>query len=249
MRRKNEQNKRNMCTEEEAQVKPRRNVYLYGSSFNPPTLAHREIAAHFSKKCKNGDEMWILPVYRHIFNKDKKLIQYEDRMTMARLAMWDIPNVSITYLERTIFLDLLADEKNKSVNKNRTEEEIMKTFRTGSVNVLEWLTSKHPNVRFHWIMGADNFKDFHKWKNPERILELCRLHVLDRDGMLEKECLTAKERFSEGVEFHELENKCLDISSTSARMAETKDALEKQVLPEVAKYIMEQGFYSFNESS
>lgn len=91
-----------------------KNMYLYKSWCDSPTVVHRLTAERFSKKCKEGDEVWIFPVYN-----GKEQISYEDRMEMARIAMKGIPKVSVTSIDRTLLLDLLAAEKRKPGNKNR----------------------------------------------------------------------------------------------------------------------------------
>src|SRR5690606_40315344 len=44
------------------------------------------------------------------------------------------------------------------------------------------LKEKFPNYEFSLIMGMDNLKNFHKWKNHEQILKQCSVLVYPRPG-------------------------------------------------------------------
>ena len=62
-----------------------RNVLLYGTSANPPTgwAGHVGAAAHFKSMY---DEIWIIPVYQHMFASKRKLAPFHHRVEMGRLA-------------------------------------------------------------------------------------------------------------------------------------------------------------------
>ena len=47
-------------------------------------------------------------------------------------------------------------------------------------NTLAYLEEKFPENEFVLIMGADNLKHFHKWKNHEHILQEHELYVYPR---------------------------------------------------------------------
>ena len=232
-----------------------RNVYLFGSSFNPPTLAHKAIASYISTKytrtthkdkspsdlSNDDDEIWILPVFKHIFSKDSKLIDYETRMKMARLAFADVPNVTVTYLERTVFNSTLRKRRKQEGNKFD-----LKSFRIGTIDVLQFLSEKYPEVKFHWIMGADNYKDFHKWKNPEAIKNLATIHVFNRDGTLDE--LKKADKMKDGVVFHQLPKMDPGISSTRARAEKKEEDIRQTVPKTVADFIVSNRLYSFHSS-
>jgi len=71
---------------------PRR-ICLLGSSCNPPTGdgGHRLLAKHFAALY---DEVWVLPVYKHIFANKSNLAPFEERVAMARINFESVaPNV------------------------------------------------------------------------------------------------------------------------------------------------------------
>ena len=51
-----------------------------------------------------------------------------------------------------------------------------------TIDTLEFLARRHPEVRFIWLMGADNLAQFHKWRRWRDILSLVPVAVLDRPG-------------------------------------------------------------------
>ena len=44
------------------------------------------------------------------------------------------------------------------------------------------LTARRPGVRFVWIMGADNLRQFHRWRQWREIASMMPIAVFDRPG-------------------------------------------------------------------
>lgn len=51
-----------------------------------------------------------------------------------------------------------------------------------TVETLEELTRQHPDRRWFWIVGADCLGQLAQWRQPERILKLAQLVVVQRGG-------------------------------------------------------------------
>jgi len=51
-----------------------------------------------------------------------------------------------------------------------------------TVDTLAYLKRRFPNVRFVWIMGADNLAGFHRWRGWQRIAGMMPMAVFDRPG-------------------------------------------------------------------
>ncbi len=49
-----------------------------------------------------------------------------------------------------------------------------------TVDTIAALRRRYPNVRFVWLMGADNLSQFHRWRDWERIARQVPLAVIDR---------------------------------------------------------------------
>lgn len=64
------------------------------------------------------DEIWILPVYRHIYDSKQNLAIYQDRLAMCKLEYENVlhNNIKISDLEEVVF-----NEHNVDFLKNPSE--------------------------------------------------------------------------------------------------------------------------------
>jgi nicotinic acid mononucleotide adenylyltransferase len=81
-----------------------RRVLLFGLSANPPTGAqgHMGILSHCCRlPARRGDggavamvtafdEVWLLPVFQHIYASKRRLAPFRDRLAMLQLAVDDV---------------------------------------------------------------------------------------------------------------------------------------------------------------
>ena len=108
-----------------------------------------------------------------------------------------------------------------------------------TVHTLINLEEKYPEHSFNLIMGEDNLKGFHKWKNYETILENYHLYVYPRisEGKTENELL-------KHPKITIVNAPIIQISSTFIRKAilDKKD-IRTMLPPNVWKYIDEMNFY------
>jgi len=51
-----------------------------------------------------------------------------------------------------------------------------------SYETIAYLVARCPQVRFVWIMGADNLRTFHRWQKWREIAKLMPIAVIDRLG-------------------------------------------------------------------
>ena len=108
-----------------------------------------------------------------------------------------------------------------------------------TINTLVYLQEKYPEDEFHLIMGEDNLKSFHKWKNYEVILEKHHIYVYPRiaEGVVENQ-------FTNHPKIHRVDAPIMEISSTFIRKAIPLDKNIRPLLPEtVWEYIDEMNFY------
>ena len=114
-----------------------------------------------------------------------------------------------------------------------------------TINTLVHLKEKYETYEFHLIMGEDNLRSFHKWKNQEEIINNHKIFVYPR-------VFTEQEMEDNTVEFSSFNHsnviRCqapiMKISSSFIRKA-IKNGKDVRYLltPEVFKYVDEMNFY------
>jgi nicotinate-nucleotide adenylyltransferase len=108
-----------------------------------------------------------------------------------------------------------------------------------TVNTLAYLKEKFPEHQFALIMGEDNLKSFHKWKNYEVILEEHEMYCYPRisNGKVETQ-------FDNHPNIHHVSAPIIELSSTLIRSQIKSGNNVRPMLPEnVWKYLDEMNFY------
>lgn len=131
-------------------------IGLLGGSFNPPHAAHRAISL-FAMKRLGLDRVWWLVTPGNPLKDVKALPPLPDRIAAAQRVAHH-PRIDVTGLEAVIHTRYTID-------------------------TLDWLTRRLPLVRFVWIMGADNLRQFHRWENWRGIAARIPIAVIDRGGV------------------------------------------------------------------
>jgi nicotinate-nucleotide adenylyltransferase len=131
-------------------------IGLLGGSFNPPHAAHRAISL-FAMKRLRLDRVWWLVTPGNPLKDIRKLPPLDERVAAAQ-ALARHPRIDVTGLEAVIGTQY-------------------------SYDTIAYLVGECPGVRFVWIMGADNLKQFHRWKNWRGIASLVPIAVVDRGGV------------------------------------------------------------------
>lgn len=187
---------------------------LYFGTFNPIHLGHLAIANHMVE-FGGLDEVWLVVTPQNPLKNKKTLLDDHHRLTMVRIAIEDYPKLKAS----TVEFDL--------PQPNYT------------VHTLAHLEEKHPELDFVLIMGEDNLKNFHKWKNHEVILERFAIYVYPRisEGIVESQFLS-------NPNIKKVAAPVMEISSTFIRNAIKKGKNIRPLLPEkVWEYMDEMNFY------
>uniref|UniRef100_K3WUW0 Cytidyltransferase-like domain-containing protein n=1 Tax=Globisporangium ultimum (strain ATCC 200006 / CBS 805.95 / DAOM BR144) TaxID=431595 RepID=K3WUW0_GLOUD len=215
-------------------------VLLYGTSANPPTglQAHMGAVAY----CRSlFDEVWLLPVYQHIYSSKRQLAPFPHRVQMCKLVTNVLPKdngalVKVQECERELFEHLAA--------QTAAPEEL----RIGSIDLIKYLREQHPDASFTLLLGADTYNDLRtgKWKNGDELQTLVKLLVMDRKGVdapsqqHENENATSTDR----VRFIHIPG-LSDLSSTKVRATRDVNELRSFVGADVAEYIVHHRLYGF----
>ena len=187
---------------------------LYFGTFNPIHVGHLAIANHMAE-FGGLDEVWLVLTPQNPLKNKKTLLDDHHRLAMVRIALEDYPKLKAS----TVEFDL--------PQPNYT------------VHTLAHLEEKYPELDFVLIMGEDNLKNFHKWKNHEVILERFEVYVYPRvsEGIVESQFLSSPN-------IKKVAAPVMEISSTFIRNAIKTGKNIRPVLPEkVWKYMDEMNFY------
>lgn len=131
-------------------------IALVGGSFNPPHVGH-QLAALYVRSTLPIDEVWLVPTFRHPFGKPHE--PFEHRVAMC---------------------EELAKDLGPWLKVSAAEREVGGQGRT--IELLHWLLPRHPDDRFHFIIGSDILDDLPNWKDWDQIQKLVTVTVLHRAG-------------------------------------------------------------------
>jgi nicotinate-nucleotide adenylyltransferase len=189
-------------------------IGLYFGTFNPIHVGHLTIA-NYMVEFSDLDEVWMVVTPHNPHKKKKTLLDDIHRLTMVRVALEDYPKLKASNIE----FDL--------PQPNYT------------VNTLAHLEETHPNEQFCLIMGEDNLKSFHKWKNYDVILERYAIYVYPRisEGAVEHQ-------FVGHEKITKVNAPIMELSSTFIRKAISEGKNIRPMLPQnVWEYLDEMNFY------
>jgi nicotinate-nucleotide adenylyltransferase len=116
------------------------------------------IAEHMIK-ARSLDQVWFVVTPQNPFKQDVIISPDHHRLAMMRLAVLGHEGLVASGFE----LDL--------PKPNYTAD------------TLRFMRQRWPDNRFDLIIGSDNLAGFHRWKDPEDILEHHRLLVYPREGL------------------------------------------------------------------
>jgi nicotinate-nucleotide adenylyltransferase len=190
-------------------------VGLFFGTFNPIHIGHLIIANHLVE-FSDLDEVWFVITPQSPFKTKMSLLDDHHRYQMVYEAVENYPKLKPSKIE----FDL--PQPNYTINTLvHLGEEYGKAY------------------QFSLIMGEDNLKSFHKWKNYETILEHYSLYVYPRisEGEIEH-------KFEGHPKINRVDAPIMEISSTFIRREHKNGKNVRPLLPSaVWKYMDEMNFY------
>ena len=189
-------------------------IGLYFGTFNPIHVGHL-IIANFMVENSDLDEIWMVVTPHNPFKKKSSLLENHHRFELVYRATENYPKIKPSDIEF------------KLPQPNYT------------VHTLAHISDVYPDKEFCLIMGEDNLKSFHKWKNYETILEHHHIYVYPRisEGKIET-------RFDNHPKIHAVNAPIVEISSTMIRNGiKNKKNIQPLLTKEVFNYIDEMNFY------
>ncbi len=173
------------------------NIALFGGSFDPPHIGHEQIVKKIINKIKI-DKLFIVPTYINPF-KEKFYAEQNIRYKWLKTIFKNYKKVSILDYE---------------IKQNRA---------VTTIETVKYLKKLYNINNFYLIIGADNLKDLHKWKNFNQLNKLVTFIVATRNNIkVPKNLINLKIS--------------ANISSTKLRETLDKRYLPTSVSDEIIKY-------------
>ncbi|MBY6083413.1 nicotinate-nucleotide adenylyltransferase [Ruegeria arenilitoris] len=135
-------------------ARPGQVVGLFGGSFDPPHQGHVHVTLEAMKAFGLDRVWWLVSPGNPL--KSRGPAPIDQRVEAARSIMQH-PKVEVTDIE-----DL--------------------TGTRATADTLAAVRRLYPQVRFVWLMGADNLAQFHKWKDWRLIMDTVPVGVVARPG-------------------------------------------------------------------
>jgi nicotinate-nucleotide adenylyltransferase len=131
-----------------------KSIGLLGGSFDPPHKGHLYISLEAKKLLKLKEIWWLVTPQNPL--KISKPASYVDRVQNCCIFTKGQP-IKISEIENKI-------------NSTHTYES------------LNYIQNHYKNIKFFWLMGADNLINFHKWQKWREIFNNISIVVFKRHG-------------------------------------------------------------------
>lgn len=182
-------------------------IGLYFGTFNPIHVGHLIIANHMAEY-SGLDQIWMMVTPHNPHKKKETLLNDYLRLDLVYLATEDYPKIKP------------SDFEFKLPQPNYT------------VNTLAHLQDKYPDYEFSLIMGEDNLRTLHKWKNYEAILAQHPIYVYPRMASEAAEKESILPEIAQHPNIHKIDAPVVEISSTAIREGIKNRKNVRPLLPE-----------------
>ena len=202
---------------------PARRIGILGGTFDPPHLGHLLIAE--TARVALGLELVIfVPAGEPWLKSGQRITPAAHRLRMVQLATADNPDFCVS------------------------DCEVRRRGASYTVDTLRELRGAyHPGTELYFIVGSDVLDQFHRWKEPDCILDLCRLAVIERPGGPADGIGVLAERFPDEVASGAVVSVAgprVDFSASELRRILAAGLSTRYQIPDrVAEYIAQHGLY------
>ncbi len=169
-------------------------IAVYGGTFNPFHMGHL-LTAQTAADQFGLQKVILMPSGNSYMKDQAEILDAQTRIRLIELSIENNPLLMVSAME--------------------TE----RPGRTYTYETMLRLREKHPQVSWSFLMGADSLMAMERWRNPEKILENCRILVASR-GEWQESVLLAKAdelRRRYGGEIELMPERRIDISSSEIR--------------------------------
>ena len=195
--------------EPEVKAKKRKQVGILGGNFNPVHNAHLVVADQVRQQlCL--DQVLLMPEYEPPHVDKKSTIDEKHRLKMLKLAIEGIEGLGIETIE--------LERKGISY----------------TYDTMKFLTEKHPDTDYYFIIGADMVDYLPKWHRIDELVDLVQFVGVQRP------------KFKAGTSYPVIwvDVPLMDISSTNVRELIKNGHTPNFMVPQpVLAYIKKAGLY------
>jgi len=196
-------------------------IGIFGGTFDPVHIGHLIIAERFCE-IMELDKCLFVPSYLSPFKIEKNpIIPIEIRLKMLELAIDSNPIFEIeTY-------------------------EISRQEVSYTIDTIKYLQSKYPNDELYLLIGADQAKDFHNWKDYKEIMLRANICIARRILDYELNIFPFELYLNKDLmKVYKLSTPVIEISSTEIRERIKEGKSVEYLLPaNVYNYIKENNIY------
>lgn len=197
----------------------REQLGVFGSSFNPPHLAHLAVIEAATRQF-GLDRVIVVPTGDAYHKESGEDPGAAVRLRLAKVAFAGLEGVEVSSTE--------IDREGSSY----------------TCDTLGEIADRNPDTEIHLLMGADAAKDISGWHRPQRILELARVAVAPRAGVSREDVESVFSELGAGDRVEFLEMPEVEISSSLIRERIADGEPVGHLLPaEVAQMIENEDTY------
>ena len=134
-------------------------IGLFFGSFNPFHIGHKVIGTHMVNNTALDKVWYVVSPQNPTKNKDS-LLDQNHRLQIIQREVEDNSNLDVSDIEFSMPLP------------------------SYTIDTLANISEKYSSCEFSLIMGTDNLKTLHKWKNYKQILNNYHIYTYPRSGFV-----------------------------------------------------------------
>jgi len=190
-------------------------IGLFGGTFDPIHLGHLIVAEALREKC-SLDIIFFIPTGHHALKDTRHITPPAHRLRMLELAVEDNPHFVVNDLE---------------INRNGV---------SFTIDTIKVLNKKYPPAQYQlcFLVGSDIVNEFHRWKNPDALLKLCKFIAFGREGAE----IDPKAKYASSFRFISVPGIEISASDIRRRVFAGK-SIRYLVPPSVRNYIKQHALY------
>ena len=200
-------------------------IGVLGGTFDPVHCGHLEVAEQVRIELSLAEVLFV-PAGQPQLKESNYISPAEYRLQMLRLAITGQPHLRLSTLE------------------------IDRVGPSYTVDTIAQLQRQYgADDELFFILGWDNLAQLHRWREPERLIEMCRLVAVNRPGSSRPD-LTSLESHIPGISQRVvmMDRPEVDISATEIRDQVARGLSVSHLIPKaVEEYIRQHRLYRIEQ--